>query len=91
LFFAASTGKGIAASVVHVLAERGELAYDQRVADEWPEFGAHGKDVVTVADVLVHAAGVPGLWPEITPADLGDAGRVGAFIAASSPGGHPAR
>ena len=35
LFFAASTGKGIASSVVHVLAERGELAYDQRVADVW--------------------------------------------------------
>jgi CubicO group peptidase (beta-lactamase class C family) len=85
LFFATSTGKGIASSLVHVLAERGELAYDQRVADVWPEFGAHGKDVVTVADVLVHAAGVPGLWPEITPADLGDAGRVCAFIAGQQP------
>jgi hypothetical protein len=79
LFFAASTGKGIASSVVHVLAERGELTYDQRVAAVWPEFGAHGKDVVTLADVLVHAAGVPGLWPEITPGDLCDAGRVCAF------------
>jgi CubicO group peptidase (beta-lactamase class C family) len=85
LFFAASTGKGIASSVVHVLAERGELAYDQRVADVWPEFGAHGKDVVTLADVLVHAAGVPGLWPEITPDDLGDPGRICAFIARQQP------
>ncbi len=50
LFFAASTGKGMASSVTHVLAERGELAYDERVADVWPEFGAHGKDVVTLAD-----------------------------------------
>jgi CubicO group peptidase (beta-lactamase class C family) len=89
LFFAASTGKGITSSVVHVLAERGELAYDQRVADVWPEFGAHGKDAVTVADVLVHAAGVPGLWPEITPADLGDAGRVSAFIAGQQPWWRP--
>jgi CubicO group peptidase (beta-lactamase class C family) len=85
LFFASSAGKGIASSVVHVLAERGELAYDQRVADVWPEFGAHGKDVVTLADVLVHAAGVPGLWPEITPGDLGDARRVCAFIAEQRP------
>ena len=44
LFFAASTGKGVATSVAHVLVERGELSYDQRVADVWPEFGAHGKD-----------------------------------------------
>ena len=85
LFFAASTGKGIASSVVHVLAERGDLAYDQCVADVWPEFGAHGKDAVTLADVLVHAAGVPGLWPEITPADLGDWGRICAFIAEQDP------
>lgn len=55
------------------------------MADVWPEFGAHGKDGVTVADVLVHAAGVPGLWPEITPWDLGDAGRICAFIAEQRP------
>lgn len=85
LFFAASTAKGIASSVVHVLAERGELAYDQCVADVWPEFGAHGKDGVTLADVLVHAAGVPGLWPEITPRDLGDWGRICGFIAEQTP------
>ena len=71
--------------MVHVLAERGTLAYDHRVADVWPEFGAYGKDVVTLADVLVHAAGVPGLWPEITPADLGDAGRICSFIAGHRP------
>lgn len=85
LFIAASTAKGIAASVVHMLAEQGELPYDQRVVDVWPEFGAHGKDAVTVADVLVHAAGVPGLWPEITPSELTDFERVCAFIAAQRP------
>jgi CubicO group peptidase (beta-lactamase class C family) len=85
LFFAASTAKGVASSVVHVLVEHGELAYDQRVADVWPEFGAHGKDAVTLADVLVHAAGVPGLWPQVTPADLCESGRVAAFIADQRP------
>jgi hypothetical protein len=29
--------------------------------------------------------GVPGLWPEITPGDLGDAERVCAFIAEQRP------
>ncbi len=85
LFFAASTGKGLASSVAHVLVERGELAYDQRVADVWPEFGAHGKDSVTLRDVLVHTPGVPGLWPEITPEDLCDWERVCAFIADQQP------
>ncbi len=85
LFFATSTAKGIASSVAHVLVDRGELAYHQRVADVWPEFAAHGKENVTLADVLIHTAGVPGLWPEITPADLCDWDRICAFIAAERP------
>jgi CubicO group peptidase (beta-lactamase class C family) len=85
LFFAASTGKGVATSVAHVLVERAQLSYDQRVADVWPEFGAHGKDGVTLRHVLLHAAGVPGLWPQIQPAELGDWHRVCAFIADQQP------
>lgn len=85
LFFATSTGKGIASTAAHVLVERGELTYDQRVADVWPEFAAHGKDGVTLADVLVHTVGVPGLWPRIGPEDLCDWDRVCAFIADQRP------
>jgi CubicO group peptidase (beta-lactamase class C family) len=85
LFFAASTSKGVASSVAHMLVERGNLSYDQRVADVWPEFGAHGKDRVTLRDLLMHTAGVPGLWPEITPGDLGDWDHVCSFIAAQRP------
>jgi CubicO group peptidase (beta-lactamase class C family) len=85
LFFAASTGKGVATSIAHVLVERGDLGYGQRVADVWPEFAAHGKDFVTLRDVLLHTAGVPGLWPQIHPADLGDWHRVCAFIADQPP------
>jgi CubicO group peptidase (beta-lactamase class C family) len=89
LFFAASTGKGVATSVAHVLVDRGDLSYDQRVADVWPEFGAHGKDGVTLRDVLVHTAGVPGLWPDITPGDLGDWDRICAYIADQPPWWRP--
>ena len=46
LFFAASTAKGVATSVAHTLVDRGALSYEQRVADIWPEFSAHGKDRV---------------------------------------------
>jgi CubicO group peptidase (beta-lactamase class C family) len=85
LFFAASTGKGVATSVAHTLVDRGALNYEQRVADIWPEFSAHGKDRVTLRDVLLHAAGVPGLWPQITPDELCDWDRVCAFIADQPP------
>ena len=54
-----STTKGVASTVVHRLAERGELAYDEPVATYWPEFAAGGKGRVTVRDLLTHRAG---LW-----------------------------
>lgn len=61
-----STGKGVATTVLHRLAERGLIVYDTPVATYWPEFGAHGKDDITVRDVLSHRAGlhrVRGLVP----------------------------
>lgn len=70
LFFAASTAKGVASSVAHVLAERGELDYDMRLTDAWPEFGACGKGATTVRHVLLHTAGIPGLPASTTIADL---------------------
>ncbi|GAA5106626.1 serine hydrolase domain-containing protein [Nocardia iowensis] len=61
-----STGKGVASTVLHRLAERGLIDYDAPVAQYWPEFAAHGKDDITVRDVLSHRAGlhrVRGLVP----------------------------
>jgi CubicO group peptidase (beta-lactamase class C family) len=89
LFFAASTAKGIASSVAHVLAERGELDYDLRAAEVWPEFGAHGKDTVTLRHVLLHTAGVPGLPAGTTVRDLGDWEHMCAVLAAARPWWEP--
>src|SRR5919202_143219 len=54
-----STTKGVASTIIHRLAERGELGYDEPVATYWPEFAAGGKSRVTVRDLLTHRAG---LW-----------------------------
>jgi CubicO group peptidase (beta-lactamase class C family) len=54
-----STTKGLASTVIHRLAERGELSYDEPIATYWPEFAAGGKYRVTVRDLLTHRAG---LW-----------------------------
>ncbi|MHB8645205.1 MAG: serine hydrolase domain-containing protein [Thermomicrobiales bacterium] len=59
LFTVFSVSKGITATVIHLLAERGQLAYDEPVAAYWPEFGAHGKERITLRQVLAHTAGVP--------------------------------
>ncbi|WP_067137534.1 serine hydrolase domain-containing protein [Microtetraspora malaysiensis] len=87
--YATSTGKGVTAAVVHVLAERGALDYDTPIADVWPEFAAHGKDKATVRHALTHATGVPGLPVATTAADLCDWDRMCAAIADAVPWWEP--
>jgi CubicO group peptidase (beta-lactamase class C family) len=53
-----SATKGLAATVIHRLVDRGLLAYDVPVAEYWPEFGENGKSEVTVNDVLRHRSGL---------------------------------
>jgi CubicO group peptidase (beta-lactamase class C family) len=71
-FFSYSIGKGVAATVVHVLAGRGILDYDTPIVELWPEFGAHGKERATVRHALSQSLGVPGLPPGLTVEDLCD-------------------
>jgi CubicO group peptidase (beta-lactamase class C family) len=53
-----SATKGVASTVIHRLVDRGLLSYDEPVAAYWPEFGANGKDDITVRDLLRHRAGL---------------------------------
>ena len=53
-----STTKGVTATCAHVLADRGQLDYDERVARYWPEFAQNGKGEITVRHVLSHSAGL---------------------------------
>jgi CubicO group peptidase (beta-lactamase class C family) len=53
-----STTKGVTATLLHQLVEAGKLNYDDPVVRYWPEFGAHGKDKITVRDLLTHRAGL---------------------------------
>src|SRR5918999_5838986 len=89
LFYAASTAKGVASAVAHVLVERGELAYDMRAVEVWPEFGVHGKDRVTLRQVLTHTAGVPALPYDSTVDGLLDWDHVCATLAAAEPWWEP--
>lgn len=58
LFPVFSCGKGVTATVIHRLVERGLLAYDQTIASVWPEFAANGKEGVTIRHALEHTAGL---------------------------------
>jgi CubicO group peptidase (beta-lactamase class C family) len=81
VFYNFSIGKAAASTVAHILAERGLFGYDTPVAELWPEFGAHGKQAVTVRHVLNHSAGVPGIPLDTTPEDLCDWDKMCAAIA----------
>jgi CubicO group peptidase (beta-lactamase class C family) len=89
LFFATSTAKGVASAVAHVLVERGELTYDLRVADVWPEFAAHGKGGTTLRHVLMHTAGVPAPPSDTTVEDLCDWDRMCRALADAEPWWEP--
>jgi CubicO group peptidase (beta-lactamase class C family) len=58
-----STTKGVVATALHVLADRGLCRYDDPVAKYWPEFGQAGKEGITIRDVLSHRSGLPQLRP----------------------------
>ena len=53
-----STTKGITALAVAMCVERGLIDYDEKVATYWPEFAAHGKQDITVAQLLSHRGGL---------------------------------
>lgn len=81
-----SASKMVSALLVHKLAERGKLSLDDRVADHIAEFGRHGKDQITIRELLAHRAGVPYIPPEYTdPGLLTDWDRVVGIICDQPP------
>ncbi len=88
-FFSYSIGKGVAATVVHVLAERGVLDYDTQISELWPEFGAYGKERATIRHALSQSAGVPGLPDGLTVEDLCDWEKMCAIVADEEPWWEP--
>jgi CubicO group peptidase (beta-lactamase class C family) len=85
-----STSKGVAATVVHRLADRGVIAYEAPVARYWPDFAQRGKGEVTVAQLLSHMGGlhrVRGLSRD--PAEVRDHHHMAALLAAAPARPHP--
>ena len=72
LFNVYSVTKGVAATALHVQAERGFVDYDSPVARYWPEYGAHGKEAVTVRSALSHRTGTPQMPAGATPDSICD-------------------
>jgi uncharacterized protein YbbC (DUF1343 family)/CubicO group peptidase (beta-lactamase class C family) len=59
IFDLASLTKVVATTTATMqLAEQGKIRLEQPVADYWPEFGANGKDEITVREIMTHYSGL---------------------------------
>lgn len=61
-----SSSKGITAICANLLAQRGLIDLDAKVADYWPEFGQAGKADIPVRWLLCHRAGLPWIDTQMT-------------------------
>ncbi|MQS36284.1 serine hydrolase domain-containing protein [Streptomyces katsurahamanus] len=84
-----SVTKGVAAAVVLLLHQRGQIDLDAPVATYWPEFKANGKERVLVRQLLSHRAGLPVLDRPLTPAEAIDGVSGPAALAAQRPEWQP--
>jgi CubicO group peptidase (beta-lactamase class C family) len=54
-----SNTKVVTAATLWILAEEGAFSFTDRIADHVPEFGRHGKQEVTILQLLTHQGGFP--------------------------------
>jgi CubicO group peptidase (beta-lactamase class C family) len=65
-----SSGKSLEAIAVASLVSEKLLDYDAPITDYWPEFGANGKEGVTIADLMRHEAGLANFDTSLDMEDL---------------------
>lgn len=68
LFIGFSATKAFVMTALHMQVERGHVDYGAPVSTYWPEYASHGKDAITVEQVITHRSGVPQM-PEGMTAD----------------------
>lgn len=84
-----STTKGLTATCLHILADRGLIDYAAPVSAYWPEFGKKGKEKITVYHLLTHQAGLAPVPEGLHGADLFDWERVIHGIEEQEPAWEP--
>ncbi len=70
---------------------RGWLDYEERVAKSWPEFAQHGKDSITVRQLLAHQAGLFAFDEPVDRSVVADPDRLAEVMARHRPAGNLAR
>lgn len=65
-----SSGKNLATIAMASLVGKGLLSYDAKIVQYWPEFGAQGKQDLTVAELMRHEAGLAAFNVSMDPKSL---------------------
>ena len=74
--------KGLVASCVLKLVERGQLDLNAPVARYWPQFAQAGKETVLVRHVVSHRSGLPGVVDLLNASDWPNYEKIEALLAA---------
>ena len=80
-----SATKGLAAMTLALAHSRGWLDYDERVCTYWPAFALHGKESITVRQLLAHQAGLYALDERVDLALVGNPDRLARVLERQTP------
>ncbi len=84
-----SATKGLAAMTLAIAHSRGWLDYEERVCAYWPEFAQHGKERISVRQLLAHQAGLYVLDEPLDRALVADLDRLASVLARQTPAWEP--
>ena len=84
-----SATKGLAAMTMALAHSRGWLDFDRTVASYWPEFAQHGKNRITVRQLLAHQAGLFALDVPVTRELVMDVDRLASVLSRQKPSWPP--
>ena len=84
-----SATKGLAAMTLAIAHSRGWLDYEERVAAYWPEFAQHGKERITVRQLLAHQAGLFAFDEPVDRSIVADLDRLAEVMARQRPEWEP--
>lgn len=80
-----SASKAVTAALIHKLADDGRIRLDDPVSLYRPEFAQHGKQNITINQVLSHRAGIPGLPKDLPIESLYDDGLIWDLLCSAKP------
>jgi len=84
-----SATKGLAAMTLALAHSRGWLDYEERVVAYWPEFAQHGKEKITVRQLLAHQAGLFAFDEPVDRSVVADLDRLAVVLARQKPAWEP--